>query len=214
MICPKCYICGFLFPHVLPHFQFVGEPQNRPVLPDGSVSEVGSWPHRTDEEYLWLQSGAVDLPQFPFPSHLKCRLTSFFFLYLHTPFYGIPLCHIHAVTHLGAARYNHNRTTGHWAAPLKRLGIKCFAQGQLVIFERRESISYSFSTLQSQNHFSKLYTTTYSTPFFPAPDGSGAFVEKTGDAISTDMLRNPWPWPCAHPSTATSWASPPNASSS
>lgn len=103
-----------------------------------------SWPHRTDEEYLWHQ--AVDLPQFPFPPHLKCRLTSFFFLYLHTPLNGIPLCHIHAVTHLGAARCHHNRTTGRWAAPLERLGIKCFAQGQLVIFERRESISYSFST--------------------------------------------------------------------
>lgn len=158
-----------------------------------------------------MTSEWVRLPLFPFPSHPQCRLTSFSlnFLYLHTPFfYGIPLCHIGSVTHLGAARYNHNLTTGHWAAPLERLGIKCFAQGQLVAFERREGISYSFSTLQSQNHLSKLYTTSYSPPFVPTPKGFGAFVDKTVmPYISTakDMLRNPCkrtePWPCTPPFT-------------
>ena len=86
-------------------------------------------------------------PRFHSPPHLKCRPTHFIlnFSYLCSPFYGIPSCHIHTVTLLRAARYTHNLTIGHWAAPLERLGIKCFAQGQLVTAERGGSVRYSLS---------------------------------------------------------------------
>lgn len=56
---------------------------------------------------------------------------SSFFLFFS---FWIPLCPIYIVIQLGAAQYNHNLTTDHWAALLEWLGIRCFAQGQLVAF--------------------------------------------------------------------------------
>lgn len=40
-------------------------------------------------------------------------------------------------------QYGHNRTTGHWAAPLERLGIKRFSQGQPLSTERMKGFCFT-----------------------------------------------------------------------
>lgn len=123
----------------------------------------------------------------------------FIFLYLQRPFCGVPLCHIHAATHLGAARCNHNLTTGHRAAPLERLGIKCCAQGQLVIYflfflERaRRALVIHFPPFS--HRITSLNFTLPLTPLHLFPLQMGlVHLDKTGEAISSekDTLRNEW----------------------
>lgn len=84
------------------------------------------------------------------------------FIYL---FFLIPLCPIYIVIHLGAAQYNHNLTTDHWAALLEWLGIRCFAQGQLVAFGRQETISYLTSPPPPPQPFFFSFT-SHSTQYF------------------------------------------------
>lgn len=152
-----------------------------------------------------VTSDWVCLPQFPYHMKFRSMQFSYNFLYLYIHlfyFFWIPLCPIYIVIHLGAAQYNHNLTTDHWAALLEWLGIRCFAQGQLVAFGRQETISYLTSpptptpTFFFFIHFSQhtvLLIFLCSFPL-PLPKGFVAFVGKTVILyINTakDMLRNP-----------------------
>lgn len=118
-----------------------------------------------------VTSDWVCLPQFPYHMKFRSMQFSYNFLYLYIHFlffFWIPLCPIYIVIHLGAAQYNHNLTTDHWAALLEWLGIRCFAQGQLVAFGRQETISYLTSPPPPpQPFFFHSLLTAHSTSYFP-----------------------------------------------
>lgn len=115
-----------------------------------------------------VTSDWVCLPQFPYHMKFRSMQFSYNFLYLYIHlfiFFWIPLCPIYIVIHLGAAQYNHNLTTDHWAALLEWLGIRCFAQGQLVAFGRQETISYLTSPPPPPQPFFFSFT-SHSTQYF------------------------------------------------
>lgn len=162
---------------------YPGNDQNQDNTDNLFPCPIESWPHAVAK----IPNLLSNCLHFHFLFNLKCRLTSsfssfytfrnLFVVYPCVTFTQLPTWELPGtIIILLLATEQHHWSGWELSAVLKD-------NWSFIIFffrERTEGISYSFSTLQSQNHFSKLYATTYPPPFVPSPNVAGALGQDGG----------------------------------